>query len=72
MTSLAIWDPTGRGDIPTFTLSEASIRFSDIGRLFWISQGKAATYDRRGLQICKVFIISQDLTYQKILKLVNF
>ena len=41
---------------------------------FWISQGKVATSDRWGGQICKVFMskFSQDLTYQKLLKSVNF
>jgi len=43
---------------------------------FWMSQGKVATCDRWGGQICKVFTVhikfSQDLTYQKLLKSVDF
>jgi len=43
---------------------------------FCISQGKVATSDRLGGQICKVVMshvkFSRDLAYQKLLKLVNF
>jgi len=41
---------------------------------FGKSQGKVATSDRWGGQICKVFVSNfiQDLTYQKLSKSVNF
>jgi len=37
---------------------------------FWISQGKVATSDRRGGQICKVFMSNfAGVNYQKIIKI---